>query len=118
MIIIYLSLALVGLFGISILLWMYVFSIYEIRYNPVYSNQTSNPKLLEIKCSPLNSFGRMAPFRNPQYYINVIKGNEFINNITIEQNRINISFIDFTNEDLVIEINSNLNLFPFRYVIN
>ncbi len=57
--------------------WQYVFSIYEVKV-AVVPEKVSVGDRVSVRLSPLNSFGKKAPFRKVQEEVKIVKGAENI----------------------------------------
>ncbi len=114
----YILLILVLIFVVATLLWLYIFSIYEIRYKPVYYEQIANSSKILIYCTPLNSLGLKAPLRKVTYNVDVIKGESLIKNVVCAKSQIIIEYFDSGDSKISISVSSSLSLFPYRLTIN
>jgi ABC-type polar amino acid transport system ATPase subunit len=118
MIIIYLFVLIIIAFIISILVWMYVFSVYEVLYEIDASKLTDNSHIVTVLCKPINSFGKKSPFRIGNYMLEITSGNENVKSINYLNNKIEI--ILSTSDKITLEgiITSSFSLFPHKFRIN
>ena len=113
----YVVIILVGI--ISLALWQYVLVVYEVRIdvtpNQLFADNTSS---CTIKVVPLNSFGRVAPFRSASAKFEIESGEDLI--IVLEKNEKEgmLKIQALNNEgELVIFVNSKLSLLPSKVII-
>lgn len=118
MVIIYLLIFLILAAVISVVAWMYIFSIYEIQYTSVETKLTNGSFELKIISRPVNSFGFKSPCRKLNYSVNVKSGKKNIKNIKQCGNQIVIVLFKSADEEIIIDIKSNLDLFPYQIRIN
>ncbi len=73
-----LALGFMVLMVIGTLMWLYVFSIYEVKYITSESVNDRGERLVCIHPVPLNSFGKPAPFRDLKSQYEILSGSERI----------------------------------------
>ena len=102
---------------IGILVWFYLFNIYEVKYilseNSLKSNSTSE---IEIVAIPLNSFGSKIPFRNITANFKIIEGDSLVISRKEDRDKLFLKAKQ-TKGDVIIIASANYGLFPSKIEI-
>ncbi|MBK7106112.1 MAG: hypothetical protein IPH62_12590 [Ignavibacteriae bacterium] len=103
---------------LSLLIWNYFFSIYEIKFSTSFQNSTIKTNSENfIEFYGINSFGQKLSFRNLDITFEILEGKELVNEIKKKSNKVFIS----TNEiegKIVVKVNSRFSLNPIIISIN
>jgi hypothetical protein len=101
------------------LAWMYLISIYELKYVPSSpSLVTGGNSELSIDVIPLNSFGKKALFRTAQADFFVEEGEDLIDILSASRNTARFKIRSRESEgEVVILIKSKKSLLPIKIVI-
>ena len=96
---------------VSIICWMYFFSIYELKYEVNKTTSLSN-SVYKIKSIPLNSLGNQIPLRSVTNQFEIQSGKEEIIIFKIFKDYCEIHTKKSLHNSIVIKASTNLASFP------
>ncbi|MBK8945836.1 MAG: hypothetical protein IPM32_11285 [Ignavibacteriae bacterium] len=103
---------------LSLLIWNYFFSIYEVKFSTSFQNsilKTDSENFIEFY--GINSFGQNLSFRNLEMTFEILEGKELVNEIKKKSNKVFISTNQIEGK-VVLKVNSKFSLNPTIISIN
>ncbi|PKL89173.1 MAG: hypothetical protein CVV23_06670 [Ignavibacteriae bacterium HGW-Ignavibacteriae-2] len=93
-------------------LWLYVFSIYEVKYVVDTNDKYDDYNLVTITGNPLNAFGKTVLFRKIENTFEVISGNKSVISSQMHGNEFVLKLMKKGGEKVSVKASCELSLFP------
>lgn len=98
---------------IGICVWLFVFNIYEVKYDLQIGTIKSNSNIeIKFDAIPLNSFGKKAPFRSVEFKYEIDKSSSVSVNSTSEKSLVLNFDPSFKQDDIKIKFISKYSREP------